>query len=405
VGAHENNGHWIGAIVACLAIAFMGSRAAASNAVSPGNTSTITIAYVGHPNPPPINPFPLDEYAPDEGLAGAKLGIVDDNGTGRFTSQNFTLKDIVISVGSDVHEALLKLPSDVHFVVANLSTAELTKAAKASPVLTFLNAGAADDALREQACLANVLHTIPSRAMLTDALAQYFALKKWPRWFVVVGPTEADKLYAAALKRSATKFGMKIVAEKPWTFQTANAHADTGHVTLQSEVPAFTRVDDYDVLIVADEENTFGEDLIGRTARPRPVAGTQGLVATGWSAVNEQWGALQLQDRFHKKFKRHMTARDYASWLAVRAIGEAAVRSRSSDAAAILKFMRGPDFLVSGFKGQGQSFRSWNGQMRQPILIAGPRVLVSASPQPGFLHRRTVLDTLGIDQGESQCKL
>jgi ABC transporter substrate binding protein (PQQ-dependent alcohol dehydrogenase system) len=67
--------------------------------------------------------------------------------------------------------------------------------------------------------------------------------------------------------------------------------------------------------------------------------------------------------------------------------------------------MRSPDFLVSGFKGEGQSFRSWNGQMRQPILIAGARTLVSVSPQEGFLHRRSVLDTLGVDQGESRCKM
>jgi ABC transporter substrate binding protein (PQQ-dependent alcohol dehydrogenase system) len=118
-----------------------------------------------------------------------------------------------------------------------------------------------------------------------------------------------------------------------------------------------------------------------------------------------QWGALQLQDRFFRKFHRHMTAEDYAAWIAARAIGEAAIRTRGNDAKAILTYMRGPDFLVSGFKGEGQSFRPWNGQMRQAILIAGPHVLVSASPQPGFLHRRSVLDTLGLDEGEGRCKL
>jgi hypothetical protein len=43
--------------------------------------------------------------------------------------------------------------------------------------------------------------------------------------------------------------------------------------------------------------------------------------------------------------------------------------------------------------------------MRQPILIAGARSLVSVSPQDGFLHRRSVLDTLGVDEGESRCKM
>ena len=195
------------------------------------------------------------------------------------------------------------------------------------------------------------------------------------------------------------------MAETPWTFQTANAHADTGHATLQTEIPAFTRGNDYEVLVVADEAGLFGEELIGRTDLPRPVAGTQGMTASGWSPVNVQWGALQLQDRFYKRFHRHMTAKDYAGWLAVRAVGEAAVRARSGDPEQIAKFMRGPDFLVSGFKGEGQSFRSGDGQMRQPILIAGARNLISASPQEGFLHRRSVLDTLGVDEGESRCKM
>jgi ABC transporter substrate binding protein (PQQ-dependent alcohol dehydrogenase system) len=366
---------------------------------------TLTIGYIGHPGAPKPNPLPLDEPAPDEGIAGAELGLADDNGTGRFTGQDFALKPLIVEPGADLEEALKTLPSEAHFVIANLPAAELSKVAHDFPQLTFINAGAPDDALRSESCAANVLHTIPSRGMLADALAQYLAFKKWRKWLLVVGPDEDDKLYAAAIKRSAHKFGAQIVAEKPWTFQTANAHADTGHVTLQTEIPAFTRGADYDVVVVADEAGLFGEELIGRTDLPRPVAGTQGIVPTGWSPVNVQWGALQLQDRFFRKFHRHMTAKDYAAWIAARALGEAAIRTRGSDAKAILAYMRGPDFLVSGFKGEGQSFRPWNGQMRQAILIAGPQVLVSASPQPGFLHRRSVLDTLGLDQGEGRCKL
>jgi len=371
----------------------------------PAGAETITIAYIGHPATSTQNPLPLDEPAPDEGLAGAQLGILDDNGTGRFTGQEFALNQLIVPEDASVTDVLNSMPSDVRFVVANLPAKELTEAAREFPQLTFLNAGALDDALRGEQCAANLLHTIPNRAMLTDALAQYLAFKKWRKWLLIVGPEPADKLYAGAMTRSAQKFGAQIVAEKPWTFQTANAHADTGHATLQTEIPAFTRGTDYDVVVVANEAGLFGEDLIGRTDLPRPIAGTHGLVATGWTPVNVQWGALQLQDRFHKKFHRHMTAKDYAAWIALRAIGDAAVRARSADAEQIAKYMRGPDFLVAGFKGEGQSFRKWDGQMRQPILIAGARALVSVSPQEGFLHRRSVLDTLGTDEGESLCRM
>lgn len=99
-----------------------------------------------------------------------------------------------------------------------------------------------------------------------------------------------------------------------------------------------------------------------------------------------------------------MTPVDYAAWVAVRAIGEATIRAATTEPEKIVAYMRGSDFLLSGFKGTGQSFRKWDGQMRQPILIAGPRLLVSASPQLGFLHRNSELDTLGQDLEESRCK-
>jgi ABC transporter substrate binding protein (PQQ-dependent alcohol dehydrogenase system) len=239
--------------------------------------------------------------------------------------------------------------------------------------------------------------------LAAPALAQYLAAKRWRRWFLVVGPSPGDGLQAAAFRRAAARFGAEIVTEKAWTFKPGHARTDTGHVTLQSEIPALTQVADYDVLVVADETNEFGEYLSGRTARPRPVAGTHEIVTTAWSAVSEQWGATQLQARFDKLAGRRMTAIDYAAWAAVRAIGEAAIRT-AADSAAIAAYLRGPDFILSGFKGQGQSFRSWDGQMRQPILIAGPRLLVSVSPQAGYLHQGSELDTLGFDREESRCK-
>jgi ABC transporter substrate binding protein (PQQ-dependent alcohol dehydrogenase system) len=144
--------------------------------------------------------------------------------------------------------------------------------------------------------------------------------------------------------------------------------------------------------------------LLYRTWAPRPVAGTQGLVATAWSPVQEQWGGLQLQSRFEHQAHRKMTRRDYTAWLAVRAVGEATIRSHSAEVETITQFMRSPDFRLGGFKGQPMSFRPWDGQLRQPMLIAGPRVLVSVSPQPEFLHQGSPLDSLGADASETRCK-
>ena len=374
--------------------------------VAAAHADELTIAFVGRAGLVSSPYGALEAPITDQGIAGARVGIADDNQTGELTGQTFVLKHFVVSEQNGIAAVAAAIAADhIRFVVADLDEGALRALATLPGAEKFLilNAGAPDDRLREEACLPGMLHTLPSRAMLTDALAQYLVWKQWRRWFVVAGPTPADKLYAAALRRSAKKFGAVIATEKDWTFRTANARADTGHVTLQTEIPAFTRVADHDVLVVADEAGEFGDYLEGRSALPRPVAGTSGLVATGWSRVNTQWGATQLQQRFQKSAGRPMTPVDYAAWLAVRALGEAATRAATTDPDALAAWLRGPEFLVAGFKGQGQSFRAWDGQMRQPILIAGPRLLVSVSPQPGYLHRTSELDTLGTDRDESKC--
>jgi ABC transporter substrate binding protein (PQQ-dependent alcohol dehydrogenase system) len=341
----------------------------------------------------------------DEGIAGARLGISDNETTGPFVGLSFVLNERGLpSEAAAIQQ--LTTDSGARFIVTNLPAGALHELAgrPAAKGITFVNISAKDDRLRQADCMPNVLHTAPSLAMLADALSQYLVWKQWTRWFLVIGPTQKDRLHAAALRKAAEKFGARIVVEKEWSFRTANARADTGHVTLQTEIPAFTRVADHDVLVVTDETEEFGEYLFGRTALPRPVAGTHGLVPTSWDVTNEQWGATQLQHRFRKRFGRAMTAIDYGAWLAVRAIGEAAVRSKSADPTTIASYLRGPDFALSGYKGRGQSFREWDGQMRQPILLTGPKLLVSVSPQPGFLHRTSELDTLGVDQSESRCR-
>jgi ABC transporter substrate binding protein (PQQ-dependent alcohol dehydrogenase system) len=371
------------------------------------DTVEVAIGYLAVAREPPAPVSPLDIRARDEGLQGARLGIVDNATTGRFTGQAFRLDERVVERSSDANHALEVLAAaGARFVVTDLDARDLARAASspAARSLVLLNVRATDDALRGESCSRNVLHVAPSRAMLADALAQYLAWKRWKRWFLVVGPAPEDRLYADAVRRAAGRFGAEIVVEKPWAFRQGSGRTDTGHVTLQTEIPAFTNVADHDVLVVADETGAFGDSLDGRTARPRPVAGTHGLITTAWSPVSEQWGATQLQSRFMKQAGRRMTAIDYAAWTAVRSVGEAAIRTRSADPGTIAAYLRAPEFALSAFKGQGQSFRPWDGQMRQPILIAGPRLLVSVSPQPGFLHRTSELDTLGVDREESACR-
>ncbi len=296
--------------------------------------------------------------------------------------------------------AVRDLHADGHrFLVTTVGPAALDAilAMPEAQAMLIFNAGAPDDRFRVADCKPSVLHTLPSRAMLADALAQYLVKKNWKRWFLVTGTRPEDALFAEAVRRAAKRFGGAIVAEKTWTFDH-----DIRRMA-QAEMPRFTQVDDYDVLIVADEMGLFGEYLMYRTWEPRLVAGTQGLVPTAWDRTVEQWGAAQLQKRFGAKAGRGMSARDFAAWAAVRSIGEAATRTGATDFETMKTYISGDAFELAAFKGRKLSYRPWSGQLRQPIPVTTARAIVTLSPQEGFLHQHTELDTLGYDEPETKC--
>jgi ABC transporter substrate binding protein (PQQ-dependent alcohol dehydrogenase system) len=347
--------------------------------------------------------------AENNGVAGAQAAINDNNTTGKFLDQHFTLDEVKLKEGEDPAAAAGALADrGVSIVLADLPADALLRAADAGRARgqVFLNVGAPDERLRENDCRANVIHIGPSRAMLADALAQYLAWKQWRRWFLVVGSHEPDKLYADALRRAATRFGAKIVGEKVFEDTGGSRRSDSGVVQVQRQIPVFTQqLPAYDVLVAADESEVFAGYLPYRTWDPRPVAGSAGLVPTSWDASNDQWGATQLQDRFMREFKRPMTALDMQAWTALRMIGESAAHKRVNDPKALLDYIKSPDFALAAFKGQKLTLRDWNLQLRQPILLTDGRTIVSVSPQEGFQHQFSELDTLGNDRSESKCKL
>ena len=253
--------------------------------------------------------------------------------------------------------------------------------------------------LRDADCRANLLHTVASYDMRADALMQFLVWKRWREIAMLVGPNSPDAEFADALRRSATKFGLEIGAEKSWSFETDMRRSAT------VEVPPFTQeLGDYDVLLVADEVGDFGQYVLYNTWEPRPVAGSEGLSPRTWSGALEQWAAVQLQNRFRDHAGREMRSEDYGAWAAVRAIGEAVTRTGSADPAALRHHMLSADFRLDGFKGAILNFRPWNGQLRQPIPLVHPRALVALAPMEGFLHQTSELDTLGLDEPESACR-
>jgi ABC transporter substrate binding protein (PQQ-dependent alcohol dehydrogenase system) len=351
----------------------------------------------------------VEQPAENDGVAGARLAIADNNTTGRFLNQHFTLVEFRLKDGDDAAKAAVTLADrNIAFVITDLAADALLKAADAvrDRGTVLLNAGAIDDRLREEDCRANVIHAAPTRSMLADGVAQYLVWKQWKRWMLVVGSHEEDRRFAEALRRSATRFGAKIVQERVFEDTGGARRTDSGVTLIQRQMPVFTQqAPVYDVLVAADESEVFASYLPYRTWDPRPVAGSAGLIPKSWDAAQDQWGAVQMQNRFLKLNSRRMTALDMQAWTAARMIGEAASRVNSSDRKTVLDFLKGPDFSIAAFKGQRLTLRDWNLQLRQPILLVDGRMVVSVSPQEGFLHQVSELDTLGVDRPETKCKL
>lgn len=368
----------------------------------------VTIVYLGkaYEEPPPLSL--LEKILTDEGIAGARLAIEANNTTGKFLGQHFVMEEAIVPAEGDVVAKAKDILADGDaLIVADLKPKDLLAVADLPEAKNsvILNIRSSRDELREQDCRANVFHTVPSYFMYADALAQYLIWKRWNRWFVIKGTTPDDQSYADAVKRAAKRFGGKVVEERTYQFDAGNRRTDSGHQQIQTQMPEMTQgAETHDIVWVADVGEAFGDYLLYRTYDTDPVVGTQGLVAAAWHRAYEQYAGTQLQNGFEEFAHRIMTERDYEAWLAVRVFGEAATRTHRTDVPSLRDYILSDRFKVAGFKGQQLTFRPWDHQLRQPILIAGPRALVSISPQDGFLHEKFPTDTLGVDAPESKCK-
>jgi ABC transporter substrate binding protein (PQQ-dependent alcohol dehydrogenase system) len=211
------------------------------------------------------------------------------------------------------------------------------------------------------------------------------------------GPRPEDRLLADSFERAAKRFGLKIIERRPFVLSNDPRQRDQGNVALLSAGA------DHDVVFVADSDGEFGRGVPYRTVRPRPVVGSEGLVATGWHWSWERHGAPQLSGRLEKHAGRRMAEPDWAAWMAVKAVVEAVVRTQNAPFATLVKYLKGDEITLDGFKGNRLGFRSWDNQLRQPILLATHNAIIERAPIAGFLHPSNNMDTLGFDQRESRC--
>ncbi len=392
--------------IAVLACTRGWSQQAPAPIQSPG---TVPIVYLSKNYDDPARASLIDPVAADYGLQGAEFGIDEINKNGRFLGKQYELIRIRVPPDGDVKAAARAAFAANHLlVIADLTAGDLLAVADLPEAreAVLLDSRASDDSLRQLDCRENVFHLLPNWAMRADALSQYLAQKNWKRWLLIMGATPEDQAYAAAIKRAASKVGARIVAEKRYEYRTDDESEAGGHEQLQSQIPGLTHVAvPYDVLMVADSRDAFGDYLLFNTWDSRLVAGTHGLVPEAWDHQFREYAARGVLYRFYLASSREMTERDYGNWLAASIFGEAVTRGGHADAAAVKAYLLSDQFSVSASKGEGLTFRQWDHQLRQPVLLFGPRMLVSMAPLPSVHHAKFQTDALGFDQSESECHL
>ncbi len=370
--------------------------------------TAIRIVYVSREGDAAYAEVPADDgvFRPalPEPFPGAELAVRDLRATAHAAGLVLKVERDVLAPEADaVAEARHLAEGGEAALIADVPLGDLTAIAKAMPpaAMPIFDIRQHEDALRRDFCAASLFHVLPSTAMETDALAQFVVSKTWKRVLVLEGPLPDDTVLADSFKASARKFGARIVDTKAFIIGNDPRRRD------QTNVALMTASEDYDVLFLADTARDFGRFVPYEQVPPRPVIGTEGLQPAAWDALAERFGAPQVNHRFERTAHRPMTEGDWAAWVAVRTVGEAAIRAKATSGAAIAAVLAQRELPIDVSKGVQVSFRLWDHQLRQSVMLRSGDAVIDYAPFEGFLHQRTPLDTLGVDAGdaaESACK-
>jgi ABC transporter substrate binding protein (PQQ-dependent alcohol dehydrogenase system) len=389
------------AVALLLALAALGASAPASA------DEKVSFVYVDRDGDPAYAPHRAytgltlkDLHRP---LDGARLGINDSRIIGRSLGLTFDLAEKTIAADADAVEAVRQVESESHpaALLLDLPLEDVLKIGSAfadQPVI-LMNVRQTADRLRGGDCSPALFHSMPSDAMLMDALAQYLYKQNWTKVLVLVGEAPDDAVQAAAFQTSAKKFGLHIADVRPFVLSNDPRERSENNVRL------LTGGADYDVVFLADSVGEFGRYVPYATYAPRPVVGSEGLVPDAWDWTFERDGGPQLNQRFDKIAHRRMSSLDYSAWAAVRATVEAIRRANGTDPGKLRVALTADDLSLDTYKGLPGAFRPWDHQLRQPILLHTSDAVIATAPVEGFLHRTNNLDTLGADQPETLCKL
>lgn len=328
----------------------------------------------------------------------ARMAVTDLQFTTDAVGLTVTLDAQAVEQADVVATAQKMVAEGTSYLVLDLPGAEVSAVAAAlkdQPVL-MVNATAPEESLRS-ACHANMVHSGPSLRQETDAFAQYLRAMNWDNILILQGANPADGDLSDAFVASAERLRLTVVDRRPFTLAADPQNREGNNIKL------LTADVDYDVVFVADTRGEFARYVPYATLLPRPVIGSVGLTSQSWHWALERDGATQVSSRFDKLTGRKMHPSDWNVWIAVKSLITAAMKSPGADPAGLRDYVTSHRLKLDGSKGVTLNYRPWDGQLRQPILLATTEAVIAIAPIEGFTHQTNTLDTLGTDEAEFAC--
>lgn len=290
--------------------------------------------------------------------------------------------------------------------------------------IVFLNTMSRSEALRGAKCHRLAFHIEASLAMYTDAMGQWLVRRaKQPRWGFLTPDSESGAEMERLAKRALRRHGGTAVARevvpasgrdyRAALAKLAKAGPDVVIINL-SGPPLLTALAQF--MELGLEVHVAGaamETLEFWQAEPTRLTGVWPSL---WSYEFRKYSGRELNKRLAARLGHPAASHAWASYTAMKAVWEAVLKSGGIDTASLVSFFekgRG----VDAHKGQPLTFRPWDHQLRQPLMIVQSKVppkdakrwdifkLLGEVPLRGTpgKSRAAVLDTLGLSAAESKC--
>ncbi|PPR17661.1 MAG: hypothetical protein CFH37_00972 [Alphaproteobacteria bacterium MarineAlpha9_Bin7] len=333
--------------------------------------------------------------------AGAQLAIDELKQFTRIAKARFAMQRETVENAASMIATINRLrESGTYFFLMDAPDSvvgEVAAQTRDQDIVLF-NTTATGDALRNEHCQQHLFHIAASRSMMADAVAQYLVSRKWTRVLVLRGPLPEDIEMTRAFERSAELFGLNISQIRDFVLGNDPRAREANNLNF------LTGSAKYDAVFVADVDGEFSLTVPFATQKPAAVTGASGIVPRVWHWSYLRHGAPQVHGRFERMHGRRMGEADWGAWVALKTIGMAIARAKTTNAVEVAAYLRSDKLRIDGSKGPGMSIRTWNNQLRQPIMLTTENWTITRAPIEGFKHQTNDLDTIGHGERDTNCK-